>query len=121
IEMFLKDRINRWVLTFIAFGAAHVLWVEYLIGPEFAPVWAITIAIWLAMIGWVILLPYFFYVVRFVDPSRLVVRLREDAMSIVKRTAERNMDPQDAQTALTVRVAQIGTIMIKSLDRHDRD
>ncbi len=32
IEMFLKDRINRWVLTFMAFGAAHVLWVDYMIG-----------------------------------------------------------------------------------------
>ena len=39
IEMFLRDRINRWVLTFMAFGAAHVLWVEYMIGPEFAPTW----------------------------------------------------------------------------------
>ena len=34
IEMFLRDRINRWVLTFIAFGAAHVLWVDYMIGPR---------------------------------------------------------------------------------------
>src|SRR5690348_15945889 len=27
IEMFLRDRVNRWVLSFIALGAAHVLWV----------------------------------------------------------------------------------------------
>src|SRR5450432_4196906 len=36
IEMFLKDRINRWVLSFITVGAAHVLWVDYIIGPKFA-------------------------------------------------------------------------------------
>src|SRR5574338_798477 len=56
IEMFLKDRINRYVLTFMAFGAAHVLWVDYMIGPEFAPTWAITAAIWLAIAGWIVLL-----------------------------------------------------------------
>src|ERR1041384_4075356 len=28
IEMFLRDRINRYVLSFMALGAAHVLWVR---------------------------------------------------------------------------------------------
>src|SRR5213078_3487334 len=65
IEMFLKDRINRWVLSFMAVGAAHVLWVEYMIGPEFAPELSFAIAIIMAIVGWIILLPYFFYVVRF--------------------------------------------------------
>lgn len=121
IEMFLKDRINRYVLTFMAFGAAHVLWVDYMIGPEFAPTWALSIAVILALVGWAILIPYFFYVVRFVDPSRLVVRLREDANEIVKRVADRRLDPMDAQTLLSTRVGQVGTIIIKSIDRNDRD
>lgn len=121
IEMFLRDRINRWVLTFMAFGAAHVLWVEYMIGPEFAPVWSITLAIWLALVGWALLIPYFFYVVRFVDPSRLLIRLRDDAMRMVEQVAKRKRDPLEAQLALSVRVGQIGTVIIKSLDRDDRD
>jgi hypothetical protein len=121
IEMFLSDRINRWVLTFIAIGAAHVLWVEYLIGPEFAPTWAVGIAVWLAIGGWAILLPYFFYVVRFVDPSRLIIRLRDSAMAIVEDTAARKRDPLAAQQEMLTRVGQLGTIIIKSLDRNDRD
>ena len=72
IEMFLRDRINRWVLSFMALGAAHVLWVDYIIGPQFAPTWSIAIAVYMAMVGWALLIPYFFYVVRFVDPSRVV-------------------------------------------------
>jgi hypothetical protein len=31
IEMFLRDRVNRIVLVFGALGAAHVLWVGYLL------------------------------------------------------------------------------------------
>src|SRR6188474_803055 len=104
IEMFLRDRINRWVLTFMAFGAAHVLWVEYMIGPEFAPLWSITIAIWLALVGWALLIPYFFYVVRFVDPSRLLIRLRDTATRIVEVVADRKRDPIEAQQELGMRV-----------------
>lgn len=121
IEMFLRDRINRYVLSFMALGAAHVLWVDYIIGPKFAPTWAIAIAVYAAMIGWALLLPYFFYVVRFVDPSRLLVRLREDAGYIVRKVADRVRDPLEAQITLSVRIGQIGTIIIKSLDRDDRD
>src|SRR3954464_2148142 len=44
IDMFLRDRINRVVLCFMALGAAHVLWVDYMIGPQFAPTWAIAVA-----------------------------------------------------------------------------
>lgn len=121
IEMFIRDRVNAWVLGFMAFGAAHVLWVDYIIGPEFAPVWAFRLAVYLAMLGWVILIPYFFYVIRFVDPSRLVIRLRDDAYRIVSGVADRRRDPIAAQPELQMRVGQIGTIIIKSLDRNDRD
>lgn len=121
IEMFLRDRINRWVLSFMAFGAAHTLWVDYMIGPGFAPTSAIAISVFFALVGWALLLPYFFYVVRFVDPSRLLVRLREDAQEIVERVHQRRADPVHAQPEISRRLQQIGTIIIKSLDRNDRD
>jgi hypothetical protein len=121
IEMFLSDRINRVVLTFITFGAAHVLWVDYMIGPEFAPTWAITLSVVMALVGWALLLPYFFYVIRFIDPSRLVVRLKDTSIEIVDQVAERTADPDDAQELSLRRVGQLGTIIIKSLDRNDRD
>jgi hypothetical protein len=121
IEMFLRDRINRLVLTFIAFGAAHVLWVSYIIGPRFAPTWAVAGAVYLALVGWAVLIPYFFYVVRFIDPSRLVTRLRDASTQIVEHAARRRGDPEAAQQELATRIGQIGTITIKSLDRNDRD
>jgi hypothetical protein len=121
IEMFLSDRVNRVVLTFITVGAAHVLWVDYMIGPEFAPTYAVTFAVVFALVGWAILLPYFFYVIRFIDPSRLVVRLRDATSTIVDATAERRRDPAAAQQEVIRRIGQMGTIIIKSLDRNDRD
>ena len=121
IEMFLSDRINRIVLTFITVGAAHVLWVDYMIGPEFAPTYAISIAVVFALVGWALLLPYFFYVIRFIDPSRLLVRLQNTSTLIAHQVAERRRDPASAQQEALRRIGQLGTIIIKALDRTDRD
>jgi uncharacterized membrane protein len=52
IDMFLKDRVNQVVLTLMALGAANVLWVIYIIGPNFAPMWAYRFAIFGALFGW---------------------------------------------------------------------
>ena len=77
IEMFLRDRLNQTILIFGAFGAANVLFIDYIIGPGFAPVWAIRFAVLGVLFGWTILIPYFFYVVRFVDPSNILLRLKQ--------------------------------------------
>src|ERR1700709_2396131 len=37
IEMFLRDSIKGGVLSFIAVGAANMAFVDYIIGPKFAP------------------------------------------------------------------------------------
>jgi Predicted membrane protein (DUF2254) len=120
IDVFLRDSINRFVLSMMALGAAHVLWVDYIIGPKFAPTWAIRIAIYMALIGWAILIPYFFYVVRFLDPSRIIGRLRDDTLGIVRAVERGSLHPVDAQDVVSQRIDEIGTIILKSLDRADR-
>ena len=121
IDIFLNDWINRVVLTLGAFCAANQLWVAYSVGPHFAPIWAIRITVALAIGGWALSIPYFYYVVRFIDPSRFVIRVRDDARAIMTRVAAQRSDPAQAQTELSTRLGQIGTIIIKSLDRNDRD
>ncbi len=121
IDIFLRDRINRLVLSFMALGAAHVLWVAYMIGPEFAPTWAIAIAVYASILGWAVLIPYFFYVVRFLDPSRIIHRLRDEILRTIKKVAAGKADPVRAQEEISLRISQLGTIILKSLDRDDRD
>jgi len=108
------------VLVFMAFGAAHALWVAWIIGPEFAPMWAIRISVYTALAGWAILIPYFFYVVRFLDPSRVIDRLEREIERIVDQVARGKREPIAAQEAAAERIDQIGTIILKSLERADR-
>ncbi len=120
IDMFLRDRINRFVLSFMALGAAHVLFVAYIIGPRFAPIWAVRVAVFASLAGWALLIPYFFYVVRFLDPSRVVNRLSEETAAIMRQVAAGKRDAVRGQEEVAQRIDQLGTIVLKSLDRADR-
>lgn len=120
ISMFLEDNINRVVLFVMAFGAANVLFVDYIIGPKFAPMWLFRGAIFLALLGWVLLIPYFFYVVRFLDPSQIVARLKEKTLRAIDRSLLPGTDLEAFQDDVHDMLMQIGTIVVKSLDRSDR-
>lgn len=120
IEMFLRDRLNQVVLFFMAFAAANTLWVAYIVGPEFAPMWAIRVAVFGALFGWALLIPYFFYVVRFLDPSNILARLDADVEQAIEEVLRGRLDPDAGQSIVHERLHQIGTIVIKSLDRTDR-
>ena len=120
IDMFFRDRVNQLVLVFMAFGAANVLWVDYIIGPKFAPVWAFRVAVWGALAGWAILVPYFFYVVRFLDPSNILGRLHDETTGIVDDVASGKLGTEEGQAAAHERLYQMGTIILKALDRADR-
>jgi hypothetical protein len=120
IDVFLRDRINRVVLSCMAFGAAHVLWVDYIIGPRFAPIWSIRICVYLVIFGWAVLIPYFFYVVRFLDPSRIIGRLRDETVDLVRQVQRGKRNPVETQDVVSQRIDEIGTIVLKSLDRADR-
>ena len=120
IDMFLRDRINQFMLGYCALGAANVLFVDYLIGPNFAPIWAYRLSILGALIGWVVIVPYFFYVVRFLDPSNILARLQEQITWSVERAAQGNGAPEVAHDFINERLHQIGTLVLKSIDRADR-
>jgi hypothetical protein len=120
IEMFLSDKINRWMLGFFACGAAHVLWVDYLIGPAFAPLFAYRLSVVGALIGWVLVIPYFFYVVRFLDPSNIIARLQSQVLLIFRRMREGKTSPLFAHDAIHGKLQQVGTLIIKAIDRADR-
>lgn len=120
IEMFIRDRLNQVVLVLMAGFAANALWVAYMIGPEFAPTWAIQLAVAGALAGWAILIPYFFYVVRFLDPSNILLRLAREIERTIDDAVAGRVHPDAGQTIVHERLHQIGTIVIKSLDRTDR-
>jgi hypothetical protein len=120
IDLFLRDRINQAVLVLMALGAANVLFVAHIIGPGFAPMWAYRLSVYGALLGWVVLIPYFFYVVRFLDPSNIIARLQGEAIDDILEARRPGADTEKSQAEVQERLFQIGTIVIKGIDRADR-
>jgi hypothetical protein len=120
IDMFLRDRVNQVMLGFFALGAAHVLWADYLIGPRFAPLLVYRLAVLGALVGWVVLVPYFYYVVRFLDPSNILARLRYEVCRLVEWAELGHVPVNEAHDQIRERVHHIGTIVLKAIDRADR-
>jgi hypothetical protein len=120
IDMFLRDRVNRLMLPIFAIGAANVLWVATLVGPQFAPVWSIRFAVFGALAGWALLIPYFYYVVKFLDPSTILARLVSQAKDTISDVEAGRMDSDRGRDLVHGRLEEIGTITLKSLDRADR-
>jgi hypothetical protein len=108
------------MLFLMALGAANVLFVDWIVGPKFAPLWAVRFAVYGALLGWALLVPYFFYVVRFLDPSNIITRLKEQTIDAVDAAEAGSLDVEQAQDIVHERLFQIGTIILKSLDRADR-
>jgi hypothetical protein len=120
IDMFLRDRVNRLMLPVFAVGAANVLWVATMVGPNFAPVWAIRLAVFGALAGWALLIPYFYYVVKFLDPSSILARLVSQAKDTIDDVEAGRLDAERGRELVHGRLEEIGTITLKSLDRADR-
>jgi hypothetical protein len=120
IDMFLRDRVNRLMLPVFAIGAANVLWVATMVGPQFAPDWAIRFAVFGALAGWALLIPYFFYVVKFLDPSTILARLVQHAKDTIEDVEHGRLDAERGRELVHGRLEEIGTITLKSLDRADR-
>jgi Predicted membrane protein (DUF2254) len=120
IDLFLRDRLNVVVLSIGAIGAANVLWVDFVIGPHFAPVWSYHIAVLGALAGWAVLIPYFIHVVRFLDPSTILKRLRADVERAIVRVQNGRLDPVRGRLQAAEFMAEIGAVALKAVDRADR-
>ena len=120
IDMFLSDRVNQFMLFFWAILAGHVIWVLYLAGPGFTPVWMIRLAVFGAILGWIALVPYFYYIVRFLDPTHILARINEEATHAIEQAEAGAIDAPTAQGILNKRLQEIGTIILKTIDRGER-
>ena len=120
LDFFLKDRVNAGVLGLVVFAAVENAWTAYLIRDGFVPSFALQCAFCLLVFCSAALLPYVYYVFRFLHPNTLLQRLElqfEDALASAMRHPKR-LAYERARVAESLE--HIGNIAIRSVDRSDR-
>ena len=92
LDFFLRDPVNAGVLGLVVFATFENAWVAYLIRDGFVPTFALQVAFVLLALCSAALLPYIYYVFRFLHPNTLLRRLEqqfEDALASARRRPER--------------------------------
>ena len=119
IEIFVRDRVNLVVLLFYVLMGANAVFVQSVGFDRWAPT-VMYVGLWTsAVVGFAILVPYYFYVLSFLDPERIIDRVTERV--IAEYRALGDGDPVDVQGRLADRIHRLGNVILRAIDRADRD
>lgn len=121
IEIFIRDRLNLTVLCTFAIMAAHSLLAVTLSFDKWTPqlpFWVDSVG---ALLGWLVLMPYYFYVLSFIDPLTIIKRVHLSLMHELHDATCSKYPVRVAQQRVNLRIINLGSMLQRSVDRADRD
>ncbi len=126
IDLFVADRGTRIVLSYFVLANVFVLWNKFVIeSPGFSgdPRTRVLLCLLSGAAGALIIIPYTYYVLRFLVPANIVFRLGQRVVDGMER-ARGGSDPEVIQEACAGAVQHVqflGDIALRSVDRYDRE
>jgi predicted membrane protein DUF2254 len=121
IDIFVRDKVNVAAMLFFACMGAHAVWGQALMVDRWSPAATYT-ALWISgVVGFVVLIPYYFYVLSFLDPTKIIQRvtriIHEEFDAIVRRIRP----AAEARARLNQEILNLGNVILRAVDRTDRD
>jgi hypothetical protein len=120
LEIFISDRVNRAVLLTFAFNVINNVWLQHALSLGGVPRLQIGVSMVLAVVTPSLLLPYLYYVFRFLQPESLLARLQTELRREVERARARPAEAPARAAAAQALVEHVGSVAIRSVDRSDR-
>jgi Predicted membrane protein (DUF2254) len=121
-QMFLRDRINVAVMAYFVVACVCGVFVSLSVHSDFVPRVAVIGMIIATVIGLLIMLPYFAYVFRFLEPGSLVERIAAQAASDLAAGAQ-SKDTADiafAQAPALTAMEELTDITSNSISGKDK-
>ena len=85
--MFLRDRINLAVMAYFVIACVCGIWLSMSVHAQFVPRTTLIAMMAATSFGLLLMLPYFAYVFRFLEPTSIVGRIRAQAVATVTEAA----------------------------------
>lgn len=121
VEIFIRDKINILMLCSMSLLAAHSLFAISLSFDNWTP----QLPFWIdgigALVGWLVLMPYYFYVLSFIDPLTIIKRVHLSLMHELDDVVAGKYPIGVAQQRANQRIINLGSMLQRSVDRADRD
>ncbi len=99
-RMFLRDRVNVVVMAYFVVACVCGVFLSLSVREDFVPRAAVLVMMISTAFGLVVMLPYFAYVFRFLEPTNLIARIRQEATRDLERGAT-------AKSAAAIDAAQV--------------
>lgn len=115
LRLFLVDRVHVAVISAYALAAAHANWVVYLSRRGAISEGLVASVVASSSIAFVLVVPYFFYVIRFVEPSTLIQRIRDDGVKALRRASRQVSRRPSAKLELSHAVHDLGSLVLKAV------
>ena len=115
LRLFLTDRIHLSILTIYALAALHANWVSYLVRDSHEAKYLVAAVMFTTFLGFSLVVPYFCYVIWFLEPTSLVSRIRKQGVRAVDNaTHHRRLHASKKELAHCLH--NLGSLMLKAID-----
>lgn len=120
-KMFLRDRTNIGVMTFYVIACVLGVWLSLSLRGDFVPRAALVAMMATTTVGLVLMVPYFAYVFRFLEPKSIIARIEAEAA----RTARAGVSGSDGarddlQLATLASMEELTDITSNSISGKDK-
>jgi hypothetical protein len=121
-RMFLRDRVNLAVIAYFVVACVCGVWLSVSVHQDFVPRAAVLGMIAATTFALVVMLPYFAYVFRFLEPQRIVARIREEAVGVVAEgaVARSSAEVMTAQAPALAAMEELTDITSNSISGKDK-
>lgn len=121
INLFLRDKLNLTVLCLGGAFAAHSVFAASMAFDVMVGHAAFWISCFGAMLGWVGLIPYYYYVLQFLDPETIIELVTKSIITELDEMARGRSSVAVEQRRLNRKIMHLGSVILQSIGRSDRD
>jgi hypothetical protein len=121
-QMFLRDRTNVLVMAYYVVTCVVGIACSLSLHSDFVPRAAVLVMMTACAIGLIVMLPYFMYVFRFLEPVNLVSRIKSEAFRDVREGATSRLEGEitDAQKPALSALEELTDITSNSISGKDK-
>lgn len=120
LDFFIRNPVNAAVLIFVVFANLSGLWASYSLKSTVIPVFQLHLVFILTITSLLLVLPYLFYVFRFLHPNTLLHLLEKEVTTCLK-AAFHEEGAKENRERVAETLEHVANISIRSVDRSDRN
>ncbi len=124
VDLFIEDRINIAYTVLLVVTNLYCAVLMFGLHEGFVPLWTTMLLLVLTFVVFVLLIPYFSYVFRFLTPGNIIRIIRRNTNSAMQRVQNKDLKKEDVrrlQSEVANSMEQISDISLSAVSQMDRN